>query len=78
MQASNIVNRFNKSEQQCPHCTSFFPTDQNVCHHCRNYPDDDFSKFKQALNQEQARAMWITRLVIGVSVITGLAFLLSI
>ena len=79
MHTSNLLNRMVKhEEQQCSYCASNFPAAATHCHHCDKSANDDYAKFKQSLNQQQDRAMLVTRLVIGFSLSLALIFLVSI
>jgi predicted amidophosphoribosyltransferase len=77
MTSLTFIQRFNHKVQQCIHCANELAADATICHHCNNRTDDEYSQFKQALNQQQGRATMITRLVVIFSMLLALGFFLS-
>lgn len=77
MQAVSFVDRLIKQEAQCHHCHNTINDEQTHCHHCSSPVNDEYSRFKQSLNQQQNRAVLMTRLVIGVSIVFSVGFFVT-
>ena len=77
MTSLTFIQRFNQKTVECIHCANELTADAAICHHCNNPTDDEYSQFKQALNQQQGRATLLTRLVVIVSMVFAMGFFIS-